>query len=195
TRQILIVQENVASAHDPQTGAVLWDYPWPGTSNTNANCSQPQAVGQDQVLLSKGYGGGGELLRISRDDKGWDVASVWSNHRALRTKFSNVAIRGHHAYGLDDLFLMCVDLETGKPTWKGGRYRYGQILLVGDHLLVLGERGELALVEAAPNRFTELHRIQVFQGQTWNTLCLYRDRLLLRNSEEAVCYELAAELQ
>ena len=74
--------------------------------------------------------------------------------------------------------------------WKKGRYKYGQILAADDLLLVLGEFGELALVEASPTEYRELGRIQVLEGQTWNTLCLTGNRLLVRNAKEAACYEL-----
>ncbi|MEM8679590.1 MAG: PQQ-binding-like beta-propeller repeat protein [Planctomycetota bacterium] len=187
-RQIVSVNENFVTGHDVETGQVLWEHAWDGVSNMNANCSDPRQVGDALVLLSKGYGKGGELIEISPDD---DLPLVvWENKGALKTKFSNVSLLDGYAYALDDGVLSCVEVATGDRIWRKGRYRYGQTLLVGRLLLVMSEFGELALVEASPEAYRELGKVPVFDGQTWNTLCLYGNRLLVRNADEAACYEL-----
>jgi len=86
--------------------------------------------------------------------------------------------------------LECVEIATLQPTWKRGRLGHGQVLGVGDKILVLGESGELVLVAADPDSYRELGKIQALQGKTWNNLCLTGKRLLIRNGEEAACYEL-----
>jgi outer membrane protein assembly factor BamB len=190
-RQILIVNENSASGHDVTTGRELWSYPWPGGSSTNASVSQAVAIDDNGVLLSKGYGGGAEMLRLSHDERGlWYIVSEWKNPRVLKTKFTNVAVRDNYGYGLSDGILECVDLQNGKSQWKRGRYEHGQILLVGNVLLVLTETGELVMVDGTPDGHHELGRLQALTGKTWNTLCLYGNHLLIRNGEEAACYQL-----
>jgi outer membrane protein assembly factor BamB len=190
-RQILIVNQDYASGHEPETGDQLWEHPWPGTSNRAANVSQAVALPENRVLLSKGYGGGAVLLRVTRADSGgWQVVELWDNWRVLRTKFSNVVVRGDHVYGLSDRFLECVDLQTGQATWKAGRYGYGQILGVDELLLVQAESGDVFLVEANPVEHRELGRLAALDGQTWNNPSLFGKLLLVRNAEQAACYEL-----
>ena len=92
--------------------------------------------------------------------------------------------------GLSDGILECVDLENGRSLWKRGRYEHGQLLAVDDLLLVLGEDGQLHLVDANPRAHRELAAIQAVEGRTWNNLCLYGKLLLVRNGTEAACYEL-----
>ena len=77
--------------------------------------------------------------------------------------------------------------------WKQGRYEQGQVLGVEDLLLVQAESGEVALVEATPSGHRELGRFAALDGKTWNNPSLYGRYLLVRNAEQAACYELALE--
>ena len=190
-RQILIVNQDSVSAHDVDNGETIWLHDWPGKSNADANVSQPVPIGENRVLLSKGYGVGAELIQLESGPEMWDAESVWKESRVLKTKMTNVAIADGYAYALDEGILSCVEIETGDRKWKDGRYGHGQTLLVGgEHILVTTEDGELALVDATPDEFHELSRITVLTDQTWNTACLTGEYLLIRNSEEVACVRL-----
>ncbi len=189
-RQILIVNEDTLSGHAVETGRVLWSHPWEGGSNANASVSQAVVMNGDRVFVSKGYGGGALMLQVTRQNGAWNVSEIWRNKNRLKTKLTNIAVRGDYGYGLSDGILECVDLTTGDRQWKSGRYGHGQILLVDDALLVQAESGEVVLVEASPEEHIERGRFQAISGQTWNNLCLYGPYLLTRNSEEAACYRL-----
>jgi outer membrane protein assembly factor BamB len=108
----------------------------------------------------------------------------------MKTKFTNVVVRDGFVYGLDDGIMQCLDLATGDQKWKGGRYGHGQVLLVGDVLLVTTESGEVVLVEAGPTKHRELARFAALTGKTWNNAALAGRYLLVRNAQEAACYEL-----
>ncbi|MGE0760174.1 MAG: PQQ-binding-like beta-propeller repeat protein [Pirellulaceae bacterium] len=189
-RQIVSVNESNVTGHDPATGVVLWEASWPGSSTANANCSQPVPVGQQQLLVSKGYTWGAALLQIDLHGQKLAPRQVWHNRTLLKTKFTNLVVHSGHAYGLSDGTLECVNIAAGERRWKRGRYGQGQILGVGALLLVLSEDGELALVEASPEAYRELGRFPALEGKTWNNLCLVEHKLLIRNAAEAACYEL-----
>ncbi len=192
TRQIVSIDEDSVSGHEIETGKVLWEHPWPARSNANPNVSQPVVVDTDRLLLSKGYGAGAVLLQITREeDPPFTPEVVWRNRRVLRTKFTSAAVRGDHAYALSDGILECVDLKTGQRVWKDGRYGHGQILMVGDRILVLAESGEIVLVQATPHQPNHVFgRFQALEGLTWNNIALSGPYLLVRNAEQATCYEL-----
>jgi outer membrane protein assembly factor BamB len=193
--QVLIVNENTMSGHDPVSGEVLWEHPWPGRTASDSSSSQAVPVPPDRVFVSKGYGGGALLVRLSaRPDGRIDVTEVWRASRVLRTKFTQVVIRDGYVYGLSDGTLECADLESGERIWKKGRYGHGQILGVGDLLLILSESGELSLIEPTPDEPNRvLGRIQALEGLTWNNLALSGDLLLVRNSREAAAFRLPLE--
>ena len=191
-RQLIVsVDEAHVAGYDPLDGRKIFSHPWPGHSNSDASCSQAVPLGERRLFVSKGYGIGAAVFEIATDTaEPWTLREVWRNAGLLKTKFTNVAIHEGHAYGLSDGILECVSVEDGRRRWKGGRYGQGQVLRVGPLLLVQAESGEVVLVDAAPAKHVVRGRLAAIDGQTWNNLCLSGDRLLVRNAEEAACYEL-----
>jgi outer membrane protein assembly factor BamB len=193
-RQIVIVNEASITGHDPNTLDVLWEQEWPGHSNSDASAPQALATTADHMFVSKGYSGGASVFTVRRDADGkWSTETVWHDPGLLKTKFANVAIYDGHVYGLSDGILECADLEKGERQWKRGRYGHGQLLLVGDLLLVQAEDGQLLMIPASPKKPEEVAQIQAIEGQCWNNPALAGRLLLVRNSEEAACYELPVE--
>ncbi len=185
--QIVIFNSGNVRGHDPATGNVLWEFPW---QHEHPNVMQPVLVGESSVLVSSGYGVGAALIEVKRDTAGaFSAAAKWQE-RGLKSKFSNVVIRGDHAFGLDDGILTCLSLENGQRAWKGGRYGHGQLLLVEDLILIQVESGELALVEADATAHHELGRVPALGDKSWNHPAFRPPYLLLRNHHEAVCFEL-----
>lgn len=197
--QILIFNYGSVVAHDPSDGQVLWQHPWP---NTTECIAQPVPLPGDRLFVSSGYGIGCKLFQIARDaDNQLTAALVWETPR-LKAKFTNVVHRDGYIYGLDDGVLVCLDLADGQRKWKRGRYGHGQIILVNDPdgvknqsglLLVSAESGDVLLVEVNPNESKELARFPALASKTWNNPALAGQYLLVRNDREAACYELPLE--
>jgi outer membrane protein assembly factor BamB len=186
--QILIINSRSLNAHDPQTGEILWTFPWRNDQETN--CSQPFPVGVHGLFISADYGTGCALLDIAQGDGGkWNAKPLWSN-RGLQTKFCSVVVHDGHAYSFDDEVLECVSLAGGRRKWKRGRYGHGQLLLADDLLVIQAEDGRVVLVEATPEAQRELGAFQALDGKTWNNPALAGRQLFVRNDHEAACYEL-----
>ncbi len=197
-RQIIIVNQSWVTAHRVNDGEVLWEHAWADERDTSASASQPVPLGGDRLFISKGYGVGASLLKIERDSSGRLTAMpLWKPaiKRVMKTKFSNIVVRDGFAYGLDDVLLSRIELETGKVQWKKRRtpeFGYGQIILVGNTIVVLSESGELVLVEASPDKYRELASLQALDeaNVTWNNPAFAPPYLIVRNAREAACYEL-----
>lgn len=192
TEQILVYNNRGIESHALKNGELLWSYEWTNTENTV--CSQPVLVpGTDnQVLLSIGYGKGSVLLEIDGDHEGgWSTKPLWTS-REMKTKFTTAVIHGGYVYGLDDGILACVDLKTGKRKWKGGRYQHGQLLLVGEWLVIQAEAGDVVLVRATPRKLDEVGRLPALSSKTWNNPALNKEYLVVRNDQEAICFRISS---
>jgi outer membrane protein assembly factor BamB len=109
----------------------------------------------------------------------------------MKNKFNSSVLHNGIVYGLDEAILAAVDVRTGERKWKDGRYGFGQVLLAGDHLIVLTEKGEVALVKATPASYQEVARFSAISGKTWNTHAIAGGRLIVRNQTEMACYDLS----
>src|SRR5262249_19661089 len=135
-------------------GKRLWDHRWPGFPIV-----QPAVIGNGDLLIAASSGSGTRRVAVAHDARGWTAEERWTSI-ALKPYFNDLVVHKGHAYGFDARILACIDLEDGQRKWKGGRYGNGQLVLLPDQdvLLVLSEEGELALVKATPDQFTELAR-------------------------------------
>ncbi len=183
-RQIVTVNQHDANGLDPATGKELWRFEWKGGL---PKVGQPLPVSENRILLTASYGVGSPLIELKKNGAAWSVTQVWRSTR-MKTKFSSAAILGEHVYGLDEGMLAAIDLETGNKVWKREKYGFGQHLLVGDHLIVQTEAGDLVLGTPTPQEFIEKARIKALSSMTWNVPSLAGRFLLVRNDREAICF-------
>ena len=188
--QILLLNGEGATSVAPSDGKLLWKHEWPGDGIV-----QPVVIAGSDVLIGSGSGMAAVGLRrvaVVHGDAGWSSQERWTSN-GLKPYYNDFVVHKGHAFGFDGSILACVGLEDGKRKWKGGRYGNGQLVLLPDQdlLLVLSEEGELALVSATPDKFTEVARFPALDGKTWNHPALVGDELLVRNGEEMAAFRLS----
>jgi outer membrane protein assembly factor BamB len=171
----------------PDRGERLWFHPW--RTNADINAAQPLVIGDNRVFISSGYDVGGAVLEIVADGAGYAVREVWRNNR-MKNRFAGSVLHDGFIYGLDESILACVDAATGELKWKGGRYGYGQLVLSGDRIIVLTERGDLVLLAANPQQHEELASFSALAGKTWNMPAIVDGILLVRNIREMAAFDL-----
>ncbi len=189
--QVLLLKGGGATGVALADGALLWEHSW----QPSASIVQPALMADGDILITAADEMGGIGMRriaVAHGSGGWTVEERWTS-RGLKPYFNDFVVHQGHALGFDGSILACIDLKDGKRKWKGGRYGNGQLVLLPDQdlLLVLSEEGELALVGATPDRFTELARFPAIEGKTWNHPVLVGDILLVRNGEEMAAFRLS----
>ena len=182
--QILVHTETRLVGLSPDTGTLLWEFPWQ-TPNASA---QPLITAPDRVFISAETDAA--LLQLSVGDDGKLMAQeLWRTTR-MNNKFTSPVLHDGFIYGLDEAILACIDASSGDLKWKGGRYGYGQVMLASGHLIILTEDGELALVRADPASHQEIARFPAIEGKTWNHPAMSDGILLIRNIEEMAAFDL-----
>ena len=185
--QVLLLSSPGVASFAPADGALLWEHPWKGYPIV-----QPALTAEGDVLISVSDSSGTRRLAPARGSDGWSVEERWTSN-GLKPYFNDFVVHNGYAFGFDGSILACIDLKDGQRKWKGGRYGNGQLVLLPDQdlLLVTSELGELALVGATSDHFTEVARFQAVEGKTWNHPVLAGDVLLVRNGEEMVAFRLS----
>jgi len=181
-KQLVVVIGQAAVGLEPATGQQIWHFDWPGTT---PKPGQPVKVSENEVLVTCSYGVPSHLLKI----EGSQATPVWTAVE-MKTKFSSAVVKDGYAFGLDEGKMICIDLKNGKRLWRGGRYGYGQNLLLNDLILIQSEKGDVVLCRANPEKLEELALHKVFTSKTWNAPALAGRYLLVRNDLEAVCLKL-----
>ncbi len=188
--QVLLMSGFGATSVAPADGTVLWRH----ELAPSARIVQPALTPDGDLLVGDGETLGMHRLHVARGSGGWSVEERWATTE-LKPNFNDFVVHEGHAFGFDGSLLSCIDLSNGERKWKGGRYGHGQMVLLAeqDLLLVVAERGDLALVQAGPQAFKELTRVSAIQGKTWNHPVLAGDILLVRNAEEMAAFRVPAE--
>jgi len=157
---------------------------------------QPALTADGDILIGTGSGMAGGVgvrrIAVAHRTGAWTAEERWTAG-GLKPYFNDLVVHEGHAFGFDGSFLACSDVSEGQRKWKGGRYGHGQLILLPDQdlLLVLSEKGELALVSATPDQFRELGRFPAIEGKTWNHPVLAGDVLLVRNDQQMAAFRLS----
>ena len=184
-QQVLLVTGGGTTSVSPADGKQLWSDSWSSNSIV-----QPALTSDGDVLITS-QENGTRRIALAHNGSGWSVQERWTSN-GLKPYFNDFVVHKGYVYGFDGRILACIDLKDGGRKWKGGRYGNGQLVLLPDQdlLLVLSEDGELALVSATPDQFTERAKVTAIEGKTWNHPVLVGDILLVRNAEEMAAYRL-----
>lgn len=173
---------------DPATGKVRLDYAW---KFDGYRALQPTVIGDDTVLLPTPMSEGTRAIRLSKKGDQLTAAELWTS-KHMKPDFTELIVHQGHLYGIDGSMLSCLDLKTGERVWKEGRYGKGQSILLeaSSLLLIAAENGRVALVKADPAKHAEVASFDAIKGKTWTHPVVVGNKLLVRNAQEAACYEL-----
>lgn len=171
---------------DLQQGHQLWEHPW--KTPWSANAATPVLIGPNQIFISSGYGKGSALLKAP-SGKG-SVQTVWQNKR-IRSAFSTPIYHQGYLYGFDNATLKCIDIAANREQWKQRGFGQGSLILADGKLIVLGEKGKLALIKADPSQYTELDRARPLNRRCWTMPTLAHATLYIRDERTLLAIDLS----
>ena len=78
--------------------------------------------------------------------------------------------------------------------WRHRSVGKGSLVAAQGHLYVLGERGDLGVVEATHEAYREKGRFKALDSsRAWTPLALAHGRLYVRDLENAACVDISAD--
>jgi outer membrane protein assembly factor BamB len=185
----------------PETGRLLWRYPWETSFNVNVATPltiharrRSKAIAEestlDYVLISSGYGKGCALLKIDRGRDGEFTAEPVYENNYLCSHFGSPVRYGDSIFGFNESQLTCIDVRTGEVRWHKGGFNKGTLVRVDGKLIILGENGQLAVLDATATEPAPLASAKIFRGPCWTMPVLAGGRLFLRDENEIICLDL-----
>ena len=167
-------------------GRELWRHPWETTMDQNV---ATPVCHDGKVFISSRNTTGSILFQFSFDGGSLKAEPVWES-RDMKNYLSTCVLVGGYLYGFNATRLTCIDFNSGEAAWRESGFNKGSLIAVDKRLIILGERGELALAEAAPDKYREISKFQLFDTLTWIVPALADGRLYVRNDKELVCLDL-----
>jgi len=190
----LVLTRSRLVAADPSDGRLFFDYPFRPPIHSSVTAAIPLVI-DDKIFLSASYGTGAALLRVN------DLSprKIWESDDAISAHYATPVYHKGHLYGIhgrtDPGFdpsasLRCIELDTGQVKWEQPRFGAATLVLAGEELLILTERGELIRALASPSGFKEVQRAQILPNQVRAHPALANGLFYARNKDQLVCVTL-----
>lgn len=190
---VAIFGQKAAYGVELKTGRKLWSFDWVTFADVNA--SDPIITGTQVFISSCLAPGNMKTGSVLLDISGDEPKPVWTNTN-IRCYSSTGVLIGGMLYGIDgppgDGTLKCIELATGETKWnqKFGAAAAG-LTAVHDKLIVLTERGDLFVAEAAPAAYKEIAAAKGVLGPICRSFPVFcRGMILCRNNNgDIVCID------
>lgn len=188
---------------DPSSGGILWTYHYnildEKGENTTILANTP--IYQDSCLwVSSGWNRESVMLEIAPDgrsvkEKFLDRTFDNQNHGVVLV---DGYLYGSNFTGRNSGRWVCMNWRTGEIVWLGEFHNKGPIIYADGMLYLYEEkRGNMALVEASPERFNMISSFRVTEGSGahWARPTIYQGVLLVRHGEHLVGYRISKGMQ
>jgi outer membrane protein assembly factor BamB len=194
-RYALFLTRNGFVAVDPAAGVIRSQYPWHSRNRTSVNAATPVVIG-DTIFLSACYGTGAILLDLHEAgaEKLWSGDDLLSNHYATSVQRNGYlfGIHGRADPGYSPRpRLRCIDIKKRAVSWETDSVGPASIILAGDRLLILTDKGELISAPAIPVSFQPSGRAQILDSEVRAFPALAGAQFYARSKDQLVCLDLS----
>jgi outer membrane protein assembly factor BamB len=192
-RIVFALTREALVALQPADGRVIFRHPWRPRESASVSAATPLVV-ENMVFLSACYGAGAGLFRFQENgpEEIWSGDDSLSNHYATSVHHKGF-LYGWHGRQEQGCELRCVELNTGKVRWSETGLKAGSVMLAGDELLLLTERGLLLRAPATPEGLKPSARAQVLPADVRAFPALADGYLFARSKNRLVCLDLRKE--
>lgn len=180
---------------DPATGDPLAAYTKTWEEKSNCNAITPYIYKGGIYLIHSAHG----MQRLSL--KGNTLTQDWLSEDGKYPNewfaFNPQVIHEGNIYFLTkgrvkkDTGMHCVNAMTGKQVWYDPNFEFGNLMGIGDKLIMLNEKGELIWGDIVDTKFRETFRKKILDGLCWAVPVLVGNHLYARDAEgDLVCLKL-----
>jgi outer membrane protein assembly factor BamB len=187
TDAVLIFAAKHLVALEPQNGHELWRQFWETGWDTN----NTDPLGQGGHIFISSFNRGCALLAVREGQP-----EVLYTNSVMSSHLSPGVVVGEYLYAFNgeakkDTDFRCLHLPTGTLKWARKDPAFGSLILAGDKLIALSDKGELLLGQASPEGFEPQARAKVLTGLCWTPPALANGLLYVRNARgELRCLDL-----
>ncbi len=181
---------------DAETGKVLWRSA--KGANRVANCATP-IFSDDSVFAASAYGGGGALVKLTKDDDGVKATEVYATPK-MQNHHGGVILSNGYLFGAnggnEGGWLICLDFKTGAVQWderEGKHAPKGAIAMADGRLYYRHENGTMTLLEPNPKEYVEHGRFEQpdrSRANAWSHPVIANGKLYLRDQDVLLCYDI-----
>jgi outer membrane protein assembly factor BamB len=190
-RMAIFLTQDGLLALAPDSGKVLHELPFRSPLRESVNAASPVVV-DDVIFLSAAYGVGAAAVQVTPDG----LKCLWRDKRNMQNHWATSICRDGFLYGAhgrheQEAVMRCIEWRTGQVRWTSppgmGRSTF---ILAGGHFIVLGERGDLAVVDVKADRYIQSKPVRVLEYPCWSPPILANGLLYLRDEEHLLCLDL-----
>jgi outer membrane protein assembly factor BamB len=197
TDQLVVFTGSAVLAVNPKNGQQLWKHPY--VTGYNCNIVTPQIVGGN-LFISSGENHGSTMLAVKTSSAKANVSKVWESlgrTSVLRNEWQTSIHLDGNLFGYDNVggagpitHLTCIDAKTGDRKWQQARFGKGNMIYADGKFFATTMKGEVVVLEANPDKFVELGRMQVM-GATRQAPSLANGLLYVRDDREIICLDVS----
>ena len=178
-------------AVNPKDGKLLWKLPF--KTAYNQNIVTPVRF-KTRIIIS-GTGKGTSAIGLDATEQSLP-GQTW--HNDMSQYMSSPVISGAVLFGFSEKkrgTLFCANVGDGKVYWKseGGLGQNAAILVSGDRVLVLTNKGQLLVVANDKSALKILSRHKVADSSTFATPAIADGKLLIKDEDSLICYALTGK--
>ena len=193
---------------NPVEGKTEWQFEHRASIRDSVNAMVPIVSG-DEVFISECYELGSALLQVSKTQPRviWKDPPRDRRRQAMRSHWATPVLVDGFLYGCSgrnapDSDFRCISWKTGEVEWVDSRRIRSSIARVGEHLVLLEERGLMQILRVNSKRLDLVAEWDLSEDDgarlgikypCWAAPVIVGKRILVRGTDRILCLEFALE--